>query len=128
MKSNTVPLRPRDGAIGASSDTIHIGSSLDVGNARTFGRAITRMGDRKLRHVIIDMSKTRTVDSSGFGALISGLKKLSEGGSKPLIVCSNASVRRLMDFAGVARMFVIVDRNGDARQLMARESADVLAS
>lgn len=128
MKSNTVPLRLRIEAIGVLSDTISVGSSLDVTNARHFGRAIARMTKRRLRHIIVDMSKTRTVDSSGFGALVSGLKKLNESGSTPLVVCSNTLVRRLMDFAGIARMFTIVDRISDARHIIAQATADVLAS
>jgi anti-anti-sigma factor len=114
--------------MGASSDTILVGPSLDVSSARHFARAISRMTDRRLPHVIVDMSKTQTVDSSGFGALISGLKKMNEGGSTPLVVCSNATVRRLMDFTGVSRMFTVVERTGEARQLMVQASTDVLAS
>jgi len=128
MKTNTIPLRLRKGAMGASSDTILVGPSLDVSSARHFARAISRMTERRLPHVIVDMSKTQTVDSSGFGALISGLKKMNEAGSTPLVVCSNATVRKLMDFTGVSRMFTVVERNGEARRLMVQASSDVLAS
>jgi anti-anti-sigma factor len=68
---------------------------------------------------IIDLSRTRSIDSSGFGALVSGLRRLSESGSRPIVVCTNSSVRRLMDFAGVARSFTVVDRLSDARKLAA---------
>jgi stage II sporulation protein AA (anti-sigma F factor antagonist) len=128
MKNNTLPLPLRKGTTMTSSDTIAVGSSLDVSSARGFARAIARLAQRRLSHVIVDMSKTKAVDSSGFGSLISGLKKLNEAGATPLVVCSDPSVRRLMDFAGVARMFTIVDRASDARRALAEATADALAS
>jgi anti-anti-sigma factor len=128
MKNNTLPLPLRKGTILASTDTITVGSSLDASGSRQFARAIARMAQRRLSHVIVDMSKTHAVDSSGFGSLISGLKKLMEADATPLVVCSDPSVRRLMDFAGVARMVTIVDRASDARRALAVATADALAS
>lgn len=128
MKTNTLPLRLRNGAISASADTITVGASLDVSSARQFARAITRVTQGRPSHVIVDMSKTRTVDSSGFGSLVAGLRKLGEFGATPLVVCSNSAVRRLMDFAGVARMTTVVDHMSEARRTLAEATADALAS
>ena len=128
MKNTTVPLPLRKGAMLVSPDTITVGASLDVSSTRQFARAISRMTARGPGHVIVDMSKTRAVDSSGFGSLISGLKKLNDAGATPLVVCSSPSVRRLMDFAGVARMVTIIDRLSDARRALAAATADALAS
>jgi anti-anti-sigma factor len=128
MKTNMLPLRLRNGAIGASKDAISVGASLDVSSARQFARAITRMAQRRPSHVIIDMSKMRTVDSFGFGSLVAGLKKLGESGATPLVVCSNPTVRRLMDFAGIARTITIFDRVSDAHRALIEQTADALAS
>lgn len=129
MKNNTLRLPLRKGTILESgSDSITVGSRLDASDARSFARAITRLAARRPAHVIVDMSKTRAVDSSGFGSLISGLKKLNEAGATPLVVCSDPSVRRLMDFAGMARMVTIVDRASDAQLAIAAAGPDALAS
>jgi anti-anti-sigma factor len=122
----TLPLRRA--AKDASADAIAVGPQLDASSARSFSRAVSRFADRRLSHVIIDMSKTRSVDSSGFGSLISGLKKLTDAGSTPIVVCSNPSVRRLMDFAGVTRMFRVVDRVSEARRALVLASAEAIAS
>ncbi len=124
MKTNTLPLRLRNGAVKASENSITIGSLFDVSSSRQFSRAVARMAARKPSHAIIDLSRTRSVDSSGFGALISGLKRLNEQGATPIVVCANSSVRRLMDFAGIARTFTIVDRMSDARKAIAKAAAD----
>lgn len=123
-----LPLRLRSGAIGASMDTISVGASLDVSSARQFARPITRMAQRRPGHVIINMSKTHTVDSFGFGSPVAGLKKLGESGATPLLVCSNPTVRRLIDFAGIKRSITIFDRVSDARRTLIEQMADALAS
>lgn len=128
MKTNTLPLRLRGGVISSSDDSITIGSRLDVSGARRFARAVARLAEREPAHVVIDLSRTRAVDSSGFGALMSGLRKLSESGATPIVVCANSSVRRLMDFAGIARTFAVVDRVTDARKMLSRATAEQTAA
>lgn len=129
MKTNTLPLRLRNAAINASADTITIGSRFDVASTRQFARAISRMSERKPAYAVLDLSRTRSLDSSGFGALVSGLRRLNENGTTAIVVCANSSVRRLMDFAGLARSFTIVDRIRDARRIMNQGGAqEALAS
>lgn len=128
MKTNTLPIGLRKGVISASDDSITIGSSLDVSGARRFSRAVTRIAERKPAHAVIDLSRTTTVDSSGFGALVSGLKRLNEHGATPIVVCANSSVRRLMDFAGISRSFAIVDRLSVARKMLSQAAADLTAT
>ena len=128
MKTATLPLRVRRGPSHASTDTISVGADLDVSSARRFARAVLRVINRRPTHAIIDMSKMRNFDSSGFGALISGLKKLSDAGAVPVVVCRQSSIRRLMDFAGVSRTFTVVDTMAEARRALANATADALAS
>jgi anti-anti-sigma factor len=124
MKPNTLPLRLRNGVVRLSQESITIGSRFDLSGSRQFTRAIARLAKRNIARPIIDLSRTRNIDSSGFGALVLGLRRLAESGSRPIVVCANSSVRRLMDFAGLARSFAVVDRLGDARKLIACENAD----
>ena len=128
MKVNTLPLQRVARHIAASPDTITVGPRLDASCAKQFARTISRMADRRAPFVIIDMAKTEAVDSSGFGSLISGLRKLAEAGAGAVIVCSNASVRRLMDFAGVTRMIAVVDSTKEARSLQIAHQPGALAS
>ncbi len=128
MKTKTLPLQLRRGAMIAPPDTITVGATFDATGARRFARAVTRSAQRRPAFVVVDMSRTQSVDSSGFGSLVSGLKKLGEVGATPYVVCSNPSVRRLMDFAGVSRMFTIVDRMSDAQRAGEQAVAGALAS
>ncbi|HXN09545.1 MAG TPA: STAS domain-containing protein [Candidatus Acidoferrales bacterium] len=128
MKTATLPLLARRGSSKASTDTISVGANLDMSSARRFARAVGRMINRRPSHVIIDLSKLQNFDSSGFGSLISALKKISDAGATPVVVCKHPSVRRLMDFAGVSHTFTIVGTMADARRALADSTADALAS
>jgi anti-sigma B factor antagonist len=128
MKTNALPLRLRNGAVSTAADTLVVGARLDLAGARQFGRAVARLAQRRLPYAVVDLSRTKTVDSSGFGALVSGLKRLQEGGTTPIVVCANSSVRRLMDFAGLSRTFTVVERLRDARAIIGNANRTALAS
>jgi anti-anti-sigma factor len=125
---NTLALPVRRGPSHASTNSISVGANLDVSSARRFARTVSRLASRRPSHVVVDLSRMQTFDSSGFGSLISGLKKLADVGAVPIVVCSHSSFRKLMDFAGVTRMFTIVKTMSEARRAAADLSADALAS
>ena len=122
MKLNAALLERQPRAITSSLDTITVNGRLDSSCAKQFGRAVARLADNRTPFVIIDMTRTKAVDSSGFGALIAGFRKLAEYGAAAVVVCSNPTVRRLFDFTGVARMITIVDRLREARRLAAAQT------
>jgi len=128
MNTKTLLPQLRPGVSIAPPDTISTGAVFDAAGARRFTRAVARLSHRHPAFVIIDMSRTQRVESSGFGSLVSGLKKLADAGATPYIVCADPSVRRLMDFAGVSRMFAVVERLTDASRAHERATADALAS
>ncbi len=125
MKSNTTFLRRPGQTVSAAGDTITVGDRLDASCAKQFSRAVSRLADHRTPFVIIDLSATKAVDSSGFGALISSFRKLADVGAAAVVVCPNRTVRRLFDFAGVGRMIGIVERLTQARRLA---PANALAS
>jgi|GEM_PF-1220811 len=128
MKVNTILLERPARAIASSNDTITVGARLDASCAKQFARAVARLAEKRTRFVIIDMAQTKAVDSSGFGALIAGFRKLAEYGAAAVVVCANPTVRKLFDFAGVAKMIAIVDRMKEARRLSLAQADDALAS
>lgn len=125
---DSIALPHAEPAISSSANMITVGTRLDSSCAKQFARALARMADNQTPFVIIDMAHTKAVDSSGFGALIAGFRKLAEVGAGAVVVCSNANVRRLFDFAGVSRMITIVDRLSQARRLSPSTAQGALAS
>ena len=84
--------------------------------------------ERGNRECIIDMSAIEDVDSSGFGSLIAAVRKVEDAGGATTVVCTNPTVRRLFEVAGVTRLVPVVSRIEDARALLAAFERGELAS
>jgi len=110
------------------SDAIAVGQRLDAQSAKRFARSMSKLVDSGSRECIIDLSATEAVDSSGFGSLIAAVRKIGDLGGVVAIVCTNATVRRLFEIAGLSRMVPIVSRMEDARRMMAAAARTALAS
>ncbi|MBC5806679.1 MAG: hypothetical protein DLM53_04970 [Candidatus Eremiobacter antarcticus] len=127
MKTKTISLRSAARLL-PPTDTVTVGPRFDVACAKAFTRDIGRIVARREPTVIIDMSKTKAVSSSGFGSLISALRKLADVGSAVVVVSASISIRRLFDFAGIARMVTVVDSLSAARSVAQAAQPGSLAS
>jgi anti-sigma B factor antagonist len=110
------------------SDEIIVGQRLDAQSAKRFARSMAKLVESGSRECIIDLSQTEAVDSSGFGSLVAAVRKIGDLGGAVAIVCSNTTVRRLFEIAGLTRIAPIVARVEDARLIMAASSRAALAS
>jgi len=133
MKNTTTITRPRATAIAHgrrdfADDVIVVGKSLDASTSKRFARSMTRWLERGNRECIIDMSAIEAVDSSGFGSLIAAVRKVEEAGGATTVVCTNPTVRRLFEVAGVTRLVPVVLRIEDARALLSAFERGELAS
>ncbi len=109
-------------------EIVEVGSRLVASNAKRFARSMARMLGRTSVLCIIDMSDVEVVDSSGFGSLISAVRKVEEGGGAAAVVCTNPTVRRLFEVAGVTRIVPVVTRIADARAILHAFDRDEIAS
>lgn len=110
------------------SDEITVGQRLDAQSAKRFARSMAKLVESGSRECIIDLSQTEAVDSSGFGSLVAAVRKIGDLGGAVAIVCTNATVRRLFEIAGLTRLAPIVARVEDARLIMAASARAALAS
>ena len=110
------------------TDQILVGERLDAQSAKRFARSMTRLVESGSRDCIIDLSKTEAVDSSGFGSLIAAVRKIGDIGGVVAIVCSNTTVRRLFEVAGLTRFVPVFSRIEDARLLLSASARAALAS
>jgi anti-sigma B factor antagonist len=124
-KKATITHRRRRETIG---DAIRVDRRLDADTAKRFMRSMTKLVDSGLRECIIDMSQTEAVDSSGSGSLVAAARKMSDVGGAVAIVCTNATVRRLFEIAGITRLVPVFSRIEEARAVVASASSAALAS
>jgi anti-sigma B factor antagonist len=110
------------------SDAIIVGQRLDAQSAKRFARSMAKLVESGSRECIIDLSQTEAVDSSGFGSLVAAVRKIGDLGGVVAIVCTNATVRRLFEIAGLTRFVPVVPRVEDARIIMAASARAAMAS
>ena len=78
---------------------------LDAGNAAEFKRDVAPVLERSTR-VVFDLGKLRFIDSSGLGAFISCLRKLSSKGGDMKLCGMSRQVRTVFE---LVRMHRILD-------------------
>ncbi|MBV8082921.1 MAG: STAS domain-containing protein, partial [Candidatus Eremiobacteraeota bacterium] len=98
-----------------AADTISVGRSLDSSVARRLTRSVAKLIDAGTRTCTIDLSSVDSADSSGFGALVTALRKLEEVGVHAVVVCADARIHKLCELAEVGRLAPVVKRPEEAR-------------
>ncbi len=87
--------------------------NLDAGNVHEFKDAVQSfIHDRK--HVVLDMSGVKFVDSSGLGALISCLRLLNSRRGDLKLCALSKTVRALFELMRMHRVFNIHDSRQEA--------------
>jgi anti-sigma B factor antagonist len=83
-------------------------SRVDVNVAPALLRTITDRIDQGHRHILINMERVLSIDSSGLGALVSASKRLGSDGD--MKVCSlSAKVRSMFERTHLNRVIVIAE-------------------
>ena len=90
-------------------------SRLDAAMAETFKTYLFEQIEGGATDLIVDLSEVRFMDSSGLGALVAALKKLSGNGNLKLAAAQPA-VRDLFDLTSMDKLFTIVDSVSEAVQ------------
>lgn len=70
---------------------------------------------------IIDMQKVTNIDSTGFGMIVNFAKKVSIKGKKIVIIVVDDFIRNLFAISQCDKVFPIVTKEEDARQLIKGE-------
>lgn len=55
--------------------------------------------------LVIGMASVEYIDSCGLGALVGGLKRISENNGKIVIVCDRPQVRKVFEITGLEKVF-----------------------
>lgn len=80
--------------------------NIDAGNVRDFREAMQRLMKDEAR-VVLDMSRTKFVDSSGLGALIACLRDATSRKGDFRLCAMSRQVRALFELMRMHRVFAI---------------------
>ena len=82
-----------------------VDGDVDIYAGPTFKELLLQSIAQGARHVIVDLTRARSVDSTGLGVLVSGAKRARKGSLS--IVCSNESMTHVFAMVGLDRIFTM---------------------
>jgi anti-sigma B factor antagonist len=86
---------------------LNLSGEIDVYSAPQFKQAVVSILDGAQQHLIVDMHNVRYMDSSGFGILLSAVKRLRpNGGTVNLIGCAS-SIDRVLHITKLDAIFAL---------------------
>ena len=75
----------------------------------------------QIRHLIFDFSNTEFMDSSGIGIILGRYRKLSVSGGRVAITGCSASIRNILNMAGVFSIIDYMDSLDEAIEYLNRK-------
>ena len=93
---------------------LDLSGEVDAYTSARFREALLDLVDNGSASVIISMENVEYIDSSGLGALVGGLKRVSERSGKIVLVCNNPQIRKVFEITGLEKVFPLYDSEDDA--------------
>ncbi|MCL5105224.1 MAG: STAS domain-containing protein [Armatimonadetes bacterium] len=93
---------------------IDLTGEVDAYTSARFREIMLETIDGDSGSLVISMVDVEYIDSSGLGALVGGLKRVSERNGRIVIVCSKPQVRKVFEITGLEKVFPIYDEEDDA--------------
>ena len=82
-----------------------VDGAIDIYSGAMFKELFLKAVAEGARHVIVDLTKTTFVDSTGLGALVAGAKQAPE--DSLAVVCSDESITNVFALVGLDRIFTV---------------------
>ncbi len=94
---------------------IEVAGEVDVYTATELREALNEVIDNGQNHIIVNMQNVKYMDSSGFGTLLSAMKRVRPiGGSVNLVRCNNAIERMLK----ITRLNTVFQMHGSLEEAL----------
>lgn len=86
---------------------VEVGGEIDVYTAPQLRSALNDAIAGGARHVVVDMSGTEFLDSTGLGVLVGGLKRVRTMDGDLELVCDSEKVLKIFRITGLMKVFTI---------------------
>lgn len=94
-------------ACGAETLGVSVRGNVDPVTAPELEQELLDAAQLEARRVVVDLTETTFVDSSAIHALMRGGERLLASGRQFGLVCSNPSIRKVLEIVGVDQTFRI---------------------
>jgi anti-sigma B factor antagonist len=90
------------------------GGEFDLHAAPELRDLLCRLIELGTKHIVVDLTEATFIDSTTIGVITGRVRHLEAEGGSLVLVCSNRSVLRTIEIAGMERVFEIYPTLGDA--------------
>src|ERR1700737_3360859 len=88
---------------------VDLNGEIDVYTSPKVKETITNLIDAGHYALVINLENVRYIDSTGFGVLIGGLKRVREHSGTVNLVCTNPQIKKIFDITGLIKIFGIYE-------------------
>lgn len=91
---------------------VRVNGEVDIHTASNLREVLFSVADDRSRELILDLSESRYIDSTGLGVIAHAAKKVQDnGGEHFYIVSSRTQVRKIFKMSGLEKKNVILVNN-----------------
>ncbi|MDQ1375616.1 MAG: anti-sigma factor antagonist [Actinomycetota bacterium] len=94
--------------------TVAVHGSVDLTTAPEMRNRLAELIDDGNLCIVVDLTDTDFLDSTGLGALVSALKRLRMKDGEIRIVCALGHVRKVFEITSLDRVFAMFETTEDA--------------
>ena len=95
--------------VGEGRIVVAVHGAVDLFAAPELKRRLIDVVNRGAREIILDLSATDFLDSTGLGALLTAYKRLSGRGGRLVVVPGSTSISRVFEITGLDSIFEFAD-------------------
>lgn len=106
-----------DGPLDPARRVVEPSGEIDLATAPQLEACLDALFDSGTRQIIIDLGDVTFIDSTGLRALLKARKRLDRAGGILVVVCHDASIRRVFDVSGMVDLLHVVESRRDASAL-----------
>lgn len=93
---------------------VEVGGEIDVYTAPQLRTALNDAVADGARRIVVDMSGTEFLDSTGLGVLVGGLKRVRTLDGDLELVCSSEKILKVFRITGLTKVFTLHDSMEEA--------------
>jgi anti-sigma B factor antagonist len=119
----TTGFRITPSPLGADGSVIAVGGEIDLFTAPDLKAAIGESLEGGRARVVVDLTDTTFLDSSGLGVLVGALQRLRDRGGALSIVSVDPSIARTFSITGLDQILAIRETRDEAVAALETETA-----
>jgi anti-sigma B factor antagonist len=100
--------------VAPGHQVLALAGEIDLYTSPEFKEELLRVAADGATYVVIDLTETTFIDSTGLGVILRGVERLGRSGGRLVVVCTDRNIRKVFEVTGLDRVFTLYDERSDA--------------